>query len=227
METLQAGRSRSLVHARQRAGLPADARAARPTPVGAHGAAAGARRRTRKTSQHHRVHAPPGAAGRGQRRMLRAADARGRRRQAPALAEHCRSGARAAVHRGGARGAGEDRSTASRPGTRIRSSSDALVTVRRSFHTLKGSGRMVGARDLGEFAWSIENLLNRAARQHADALAGDPGDAARSGGRAARADRAAGERRAAAGRSSPASSLARARARGADARRPRRRSRRR
>jgi chemosensory pili system protein ChpA (sensor histidine kinase/response regulator) len=38
---------------------------------------------------------------------------------------------------------------------------DSLVTARRSFHTLKGSGRMVGARDLGEFAWSIENLLNR------------------------------------------------------------------
>src|SRR5581483_2606227 len=37
----------------------------------------------------------------------------------------------------------------------------ALVTVRRSFHTLKGSGRMVGARDLSEFAWAIENLLNR------------------------------------------------------------------
>src|SRR4051812_15820185 len=38
---------------------------------------------------------------------------------------------------------------------------EALVMVRRSFHTLKGSGRMVGARELGEFAWSIENLLNR------------------------------------------------------------------
>src|SRR5579883_546066 len=38
---------------------------------------------------------------------------------------------------------------------------ESLVTVRRSFHTLKGSGRMVGARELGEFAWSIENLLNR------------------------------------------------------------------
>src|SRR3569833_2773915 len=38
---------------------------------------------------------------------------------------------------------------------------EARVTVRRSFHTLKGSGRMVGARELGEFAWSIENLLNR------------------------------------------------------------------
>jgi chemosensory pili system protein ChpA (sensor histidine kinase/response regulator) len=38
---------------------------------------------------------------------------------------------------------------------------DALAAVRRSFHTLKGSGRMVGARDLGEFAWSMENLLNR------------------------------------------------------------------
>ncbi|HUY84718.1 MAG TPA: Hpt domain-containing protein, partial [Steroidobacteraceae bacterium] len=38
---------------------------------------------------------------------------------------------------------------------------DALATLRRSFHTLKGSGRMVGARVIGELAWSIENLLNR------------------------------------------------------------------
>jgi len=38
---------------------------------------------------------------------------------------------------------------------------DSLVGVRRSFHTLKGSGRMVGAQQLGEFCWSIENLLNR------------------------------------------------------------------
>ncbi|HTX23522.1 MAG TPA: Hpt domain-containing protein [Steroidobacteraceae bacterium] len=37
----------------------------------------------------------------------------------------------------------------------------ALVTVRRSLHTLKGSGRMVGARDLSEFAWAVENLLNK------------------------------------------------------------------
>jgi len=41
------------------------------------------------------------------------------------------------------------------------SDTEALVSVRRSFHTLKGSGRMVGAMLLGEFAWSIENLLNR------------------------------------------------------------------
>ena len=38
---------------------------------------------------------------------------------------------------------------------------DALITLRRSFHTLKGSGRLVGALTLGEFSWSIENLLNR------------------------------------------------------------------
>src|SRR6202020_2481594 len=38
---------------------------------------------------------------------------------------------------------------------------DALSSIRRSFHTLKGSGRMVGARSIAEFAWSIENLLNR------------------------------------------------------------------
>ena len=38
---------------------------------------------------------------------------------------------------------------------------EALVSVRRSFHTLKGSGRMVGAMLLGQFSWSVENLLNR------------------------------------------------------------------
>ncbi len=37
----------------------------------------------------------------------------------------------------------------------------SLAILRRSFHTLKGSGRMVGATAIGEFAWSIENLLNR------------------------------------------------------------------
>ncbi|MBR0344558.1 MAG: Hpt domain-containing protein, partial [Rudaea sp.] len=36
-----------------------------------------------------------------------------------------------------------------------------LKTVRRSFHTLKGSGRLVGALALGDFAWKIENMLNR------------------------------------------------------------------
>jgi chemosensory pili system protein ChpA (sensor histidine kinase/response regulator) len=41
------------------------------------------------------------------------------------------------------------------------SDQDALTTMRRNFHTLKGSGRMVGARLIGDFAWSIENLLNR------------------------------------------------------------------
>ncbi|WP_413625747.1 Hpt domain-containing protein [Luteibacter sp. Lutesp34] len=39
--------------------------------------------------------------------------------------------------------------------------SDALVPIRRSFHTLKGSGRLVGARLLGEFSWKVENMLNR------------------------------------------------------------------
>ena len=38
---------------------------------------------------------------------------------------------------------------------------ESLIRVRRAFHTLKGSGRMVGAMALGEFAWSLENLLNR------------------------------------------------------------------
>ena len=37
---------------------------------------------------------------------------------------------------------------------------DCLTTIRRSFHTLKGSGRMVGLKDLGEAAWAIEQTLN-------------------------------------------------------------------
>ncbi len=36
-----------------------------------------------------------------------------------------------------------------------------LKEIRRGFHTLKGSGRMVGANAVGEVAWAIENLLNR------------------------------------------------------------------
>jgi chemosensory pili system protein ChpA (sensor histidine kinase/response regulator) len=38
---------------------------------------------------------------------------------------------------------------------------ESLGSLRRSFHTLKGSGRMVGAGLIAEFGWSIENLLNR------------------------------------------------------------------
>ncbi|WOG28404.1 Hpt domain-containing protein [Endozoicomonas sp. 8E] len=38
---------------------------------------------------------------------------------------------------------------------------NTLKDVRRAFHTLKGSGRMVGASVVGELAWSIENMLNR------------------------------------------------------------------
>ncbi|MDE2421908.1 MAG: Hpt domain-containing protein [Gammaproteobacteria bacterium] len=37
----------------------------------------------------------------------------------------------------------------------------SLKETRRAFHTLKGSGRMVGARTVGELAWSIESLFNR------------------------------------------------------------------
>jgi chemosensory pili system protein ChpA (sensor histidine kinase/response regulator) len=37
---------------------------------------------------------------------------------------------------------------------------DALTEVRRSIHTLKGSGRMVGLTELGECAWALEQTLN-------------------------------------------------------------------
>ena len=39
--------------------------------------------------------------------------------------------------------------------------SETLRPIRRVFHTLKGSGRLVGAKTLGEFSWKIENMLNR------------------------------------------------------------------
>jgi chemosensory pili system protein ChpA (sensor histidine kinase/response regulator) len=38
---------------------------------------------------------------------------------------------------------------------------EALRTVRRGFHTLKGSGRMVGLTELGEYAHDVEKIFNR------------------------------------------------------------------
>jgi chemosensory pili system protein ChpA (sensor histidine kinase/response regulator) len=41
------------------------------------------------------------------------------------------------------------------------SDAKAMAEIRRAFHTLKGSGRMVGATEIGEFAWRFEDVLNR------------------------------------------------------------------
>lgn len=41
------------------------------------------------------------------------------------------------------------------------SNQQAVTTIRRAFHTLKGSGRMVGTMIIGDFAWTLENLLNQ------------------------------------------------------------------
>jgi len=49
---------------------------------------------------------------------------------------------------------------------------ESLTEFRRAFHTLKGSGRMVGANEIGELAWSIENMLNRVIDHTIDA--GEP-----------------------------------------------------
>lgn len=38
---------------------------------------------------------------------------------------------------------------------------EALRELRRGFHTLKGSGRIVQATEIGELAWAVENMLNR------------------------------------------------------------------
>ncbi|MDP2433092.1 MAG: Hpt domain-containing protein [Pseudomonadota bacterium] len=37
---------------------------------------------------------------------------------------------------------------------------EAFTSIRRGFHTLKGSGRMVGLTDLAELAWEVEQTLN-------------------------------------------------------------------
>ena len=44
-----------------------------------------------------------------------------------------------------------------------------LTTIRRGFHTLKGSGRMVGLTDLGETAWAIEQVMNKWLQSEQDA----------------------------------------------------------
>jgi chemosensory pili system protein ChpA (sensor histidine kinase/response regulator) len=44
--------------------------------------------------------------------------------------------------------------------TRAPDDIEQLTTVRRSFHTLKGSSRMVGLNDFGEAAWACEQLYN-------------------------------------------------------------------
>jgi chemosensory pili system protein ChpA (sensor histidine kinase/response regulator) len=38
---------------------------------------------------------------------------------------------------------------------------EPLKNLRRSFHTLKGSGRLVGATAIGELGWRFENMLNK------------------------------------------------------------------
>ena len=40
-------------------------------------------------------------------------------------------------------------------------SRDPWITIRRAFHTLKGSGRMVGLSELGEVAWAVERAMNK------------------------------------------------------------------
>jgi len=43
-----------------------------------------------------------------------------------------------------------------------------LGVVRRAFHTIKGSGRMVGAQLIGEYAWSVERLMNALLEQRVE-----------------------------------------------------------
>jgi chemosensory pili system protein ChpA (sensor histidine kinase/response regulator) len=58
-----------------------------------------------------------------------------------------------------------------------------LTTLRRAFHTLKGSSRMVGLAEFGEAAWAMEQLVNaalaeqRPAHAHMLSLSGDAMDA--------------------------------------------------
>ena len=49
---------------------------------------------------------------------------------------------------------------------------EALTTIRRGYHTLKGSGRMVGLNDLGEVAWDCEQVLNKRLKAESPATPG-------------------------------------------------------
>lgn len=49
---------------------------------------------------------------------------------------------------------------------------EQLTTLRRAFHTLKGSSRMVGLAEFGEAAWSLEQVLNSWLANHKPASAG-------------------------------------------------------
>ncbi len=48
------------------------------------------------------------------------------------------------------------------------SNNKATAEMRRGFHTLKGSGRMVGAAEIGDFAWRFEELLNKLIEERVD-----------------------------------------------------------
>ncbi len=50
--------------------------------------------------------------------------------------------------------------------------SESLVTMRRGFHTLKGSGRMVGLKELGEVAWACERALQKCVQDRKPPSAG-------------------------------------------------------
>ncbi|MGB8855957.1 MAG: Hpt domain-containing protein [Burkholderiales bacterium] len=49
---------------------------------------------------------------------------------------------------------------------------EALTTIRRAYHTLKGSGRMVGLTDLGEVAWQLEEVMNQWLQEDKPATSG-------------------------------------------------------
>ncbi len=51
-------------------------------------------------------------------------------------------------------------------------SNEPLVTMRRGFHTLKGSGRMVGLTDFGEVAWAVERAMNKWLQENKPATPG-------------------------------------------------------
>jgi chemosensory pili system protein ChpA (sensor histidine kinase/response regulator) len=51
-------------------------------------------------------------------------------------------------------------------------SHEPLVAIRRGFHTLKGSGRMVGLTELGEVAWCVERAMNKWLQENKSATPG-------------------------------------------------------
>ena len=163
MEMLQAGRPDPVADARERRAVPRGARAVRRQGRYLARSASRARAsRRRRACRDRRCGSRCGCTGRVTAPAIGGASAR---RAAPPTAPTAVDAEFLQIFIEEARENIARLQTCSRSGRQNPLDAEALRDVRRVFHTLKGSGRMVGARRVSEFSWSIESLLNRVISQ--------------------------------------------------------------